>query len=312
MDLLTGIDRVVYGVADLVEAKQFFCDWGLALVDESAEQVTFETLEKSQVVIKHMHDPNLPAPIEDGPTVREVVWGAASEEALETFLSGISEKIELTKGDDGIVRCLDPNGLSVGFKVTNRVRADVKGTPCNTYDKAYRIDKAAPVYERAQPTHLAHVVFFVEDLEAHREFYINTLGFQITDEYPGRGFFSRCVSEGTHHNMFLLTIPNRKKGVNHVSFGLRDLYEVVGGGLYFSSKNWENQMGPGRHPISSAFFWYFQSPGGGLVEYYSDEDYLTSEWQARMLEPTPENYAEWAVQGGLDAKTRRQKMPETV
>jgi len=31
----------------------------------------------------------------------------------------------------------------------------------------------------------------------------------------------------------------------------------------------------GRHPISSAYFWYFASPLGGMLEYFSNPDFVT-------------------------------------
>lgn len=310
MSGLTGIDRVVYGVEDMVKCRQFFSDWGLTLSSESDEEIVFETLEKSKIVLRHANDPSLPPAIEDGSTVREVVWGAASQADLDAFLERISSKVALTEGDDGRVRTTDENGLTIAFQVTQRVDSGVKGTPTNTVDQAHRVDRAAPVYDRARPVRIAHVVFFVPDLEAQRAFYVDTLGFNITDEYPGRGLFLRCVEEGTHHNLFLLQTPDKKRGLNHVSFQLRDIYEVSGGGIFVSKQGWETQLGPGRHPISSAFFWYFFCPAGALTEYYCDEDYFTSAWQPRQHEPVPENYAEWAIVGGISGDTRRQKYRE--
>ncbi|PCI53961.1 MAG: glyoxalase [Alphaproteobacteria bacterium] len=308
MSGLSGLDRVVYGVEDMATSRKFFADWGLTLIRDEEDIIVFETLEKAQVVLRPMNAADLPAPIEDGPTIREVIWGADSQEDLDRFLAGIDGKVETFIGHDGMVRTIDPNGMTIGFQLTLRRDADVKGVPSNPYGMPLRVDLPAPVYERAIPTRLAHVVFFVSDLEAHREFYIEKLGFNITDEYPGRGFFSRCVKEGTHHNLFLLETPDKKKGVNHLSFGLRDIYEVMGGGIHFAKCGWDTQLGPGRHPISSAFFWYFFCPGGGLVEYYADEDYLTEKWQARKMAPSPEKYAEWAVADGIDPVTRRQKL----
>jgi len=65
-------------------------------------------------------------------------------------------------------------------------------------------------------------------------------------------------------------------------------------------------LGPGRHPISSAYFWYFENPCGGLIEYNADEDHLTAAWLPRDFEPGPTVFAEWAIDGGLDGHTRRQ------
>jgi hypothetical protein len=88
---------------------------------------------------------------------------------------------------------------------------------------------------------------------------------------------------------------------------VRDLHEVFGGGLHMSRCGWETELGPGKHPVSSAIFWYFVSPAGALVEYYTDEDELTEAWQPRDITPGPTMFAEWAIKGGIDGHTRRQK-----
>ncbi|HCN72834.1 MAG TPA: glyoxalase, partial [Pusillimonas sp.] len=105
----------------------------------------------------------------------------------------------------------------------------------------------------------------------------------------------------------LLQTPDKKVGLNHVAFAVRDIHEVFGGGLHFDRCGWKTQLGPGRHPISSAYFWYFVNPAGGLIEYYADEDQLDENWVPREFEPAPTRFAEWAVDGGLDGHTRRQK-----
>ena len=46
------------------------------------------------------------------------------------------------------------------------------------------------------------------------------------------------------------------------------------------------------------------------MEYNADEDYLTGEWHARSLDPSPSMFAEWAIEGGLDGNTRRQPLAE--
>jgi hypothetical protein len=73
-----------------------------------------------------------------------------------------------------------------------------------------------------------------------------------------------------------------------------------------AQKGWQTELGPGRHPISSAYFWYFHCPAGASAEYYTDEDHLTAAWQPREFERRPEIFAEWAIAGGIDGKTRRQ------
>ena len=305
-----GIDQITYCSEDLALARRFFQDWGLALKQESADELIFECLNGCRVVVAAMGKPGLPPAIEDGPTLREVVWGVESEADLVRYADAI-------RGDAGFVDavvdgarrigCTDPNGLAVRLQVSRKRAVDVECAVMNTWHEQPRINQRAPIYERATPIEVGHVVFFVADVKACEAFYASRFGFVASDRYPNRGAFMRCAPEGGHHDLFLLQLPSGKRGINHVAFTVRDIHEVFGGGLHFSRCGWKTQLGPGRHPVSSAYFWYFENPAGGLIEYYADEDHLTADWQAREFEPGPTVFAEWAVTGGLDGNTRRQK-----
>ena len=107
-------------------------------------------------------------------------------------------------------------------------------------------------------------------------------------------------------DLFLLQTPEGRCGLNHVAFTVRDIHEVFGGGMHISRCGWDTELGPGRHPVSSAIFWYVNSPLGALWEYYTDEDELTADWQPREFTPGPTVFAEWAIKGGIDGHTRRQ------
>jgi catechol 2,3-dioxygenase-like lactoylglutathione lyase family enzyme len=208
------------------------------------------------------------------------------------------------------VGCVDPNGLAIRFQVNTKRTVDLACAKANTWGETNRINQPSPAYARAEPIEVGHVVFFVKDLAATTAFYMDSFGFQLSDRYPERGSFLRCGPEGGHHNLFLLQLPQPKAGLNHVAFVVRDVHEVIGGGMHMSRCGWDTELGPGRHPISSAIFWYFPCPAGALMEYYSDEDHLTAEWQPRDFTPGPTVFAEWAIKGGIDGNTRRQKNAE--
>jgi catechol 2,3-dioxygenase-like lactoylglutathione lyase family enzyme len=310
---ILGIEEITYGATDLDTCRRFFTDWGLAPIADAPGRLTFECLNGCRVVVADPAQHALPPAIEDGPTLREVVWGVADAAALEAVaqrLRGLEGFTELTTPEGWRrVGATDPNGLAYKVQVTAKRALDLPCAEANTWARKGRIDQPAPQYERAQPIEVGHVVFFVRDLAACERHYAQALGFVPSDRYPGRGSFLRCAPEGGHHDLFLLQLPHGKAGLNHVAFTVRDIHEVFGGGLHFSRCGWDTQLGPGRHPISSAYFWYFQNPAGALVEYYADEDQLTSAWQPREFEPGPTVFAEWAVAGGLDGHTRRQKGP---
>jgi catechol 2,3-dioxygenase-like lactoylglutathione lyase family enzyme len=302
---IEGIDRVTYGVEDIAACKRFFLDWGLRLVGETDAGLDFESLNGCEVRIRRADDPSLPRATEPGPTLREVIWGVTAETDLAALRAPLSRQPDFQERQSTL-SCTDPNGIGTGFRVTRKRVVDVSGTPANVWGHAARIDQPAAIYDRAEPVEVGHVVFFTDSLAETTAFY-ESLGFCLSDRYPGRGHFLRCSARGGHHDLFLLQTPEAKRGLNHVAFTVRDMHEVIGGGLHLSRCGWETQLGPGRHPISSALFWYFKNPAGALVEYYADEDVLTENWKPRDFEPGPTMFAEWAIAGGIDGNTRRQK-----
>jgi catechol 2,3-dioxygenase-like lactoylglutathione lyase family enzyme len=306
---LLGIDEVTFGAGDLLRCRQFFLDWGLALHEESAQELVFTSLNGCRVIVAHSDKPGLPAGVEPDPTLREVVWGVSNAADLE----GVRERLNQLPSyvdQGGRVGCTDPNGLAIRVQVTQKKAITVECAQTNTWNERTRINHASPAYDRATPIEVGHVVFFVTDLAATSKFYEEKLGFVVSDRYPGRGYFLRCAPDGGHHDLFLLQLPQPRAGLNHVAFTVRDVHEVFGGGLHMSRCGWDTELGPGRHPISSAIFWYFVSPAGALVEYYTDEDELTEAWQPREFTPGPTMFAEWAIKGGIDGNTRRQKDAE--
>ena len=305
-----GIDQIVYGVSDMVTSARFFDDWGLKKVFSKDTFELFKTLDGTQVEIRRLDDPSLPPAMEEGSTLREVIWGVETELDLTNIRKVLANEPSYDERD-GRPICIDPNGLAISFRVTNRSNVMIEGAAINTFARPnVRVNQQSAFYDRAEPIEIGHVVLFANDVPLIQKFYMEKLGFCLSDSYPGTGAFLRCRAEGGHHNMFVLDAPNRGPGLNHVAFTVRDIHEVFGGGLHVDRCGWTTQIGPGRHPVSSAYFWYVENPCGGLAEYFADEDYLTKDWEPRDIERTSENYAEWGIGGGIDGYTRRQRLSE--
>ncbi len=302
---ITGIDGITYGVEDMDACTRFLADWGLTEVSRAADRVGCETLDGTEVWAVDGAASDLPPAVEDGPTLRRVTWGVSDQAALGALRAALHDTTAVQDTDDGF-SCEDPNGITLSFRVSRRRSVSITGAPVNTVDQTPRVDRRAPVYDRAEPVKVGHVVFFVADVAEAVAFYTGHLGFHVSDCYPGVGYFLRCREEGGHHDLFLLQTPDRKRGLNHVAFTVRDLEEVFGGGIHMNARGWRTQIGPGRHPISSAYFWYVHNPCGALAEYYTNEDYCTAAWQPKEWERGNDNFAEWAIAGGIDPETRRQ------
>lgn len=300
---LTGIDAVAFGVEDLAVARRFLIDWGLRDDGGDHHNARYLTRDGTEVIAREKDDPCLPPPIQAGPTLREVVWGVDDPADLQRLAATLG--IPLAAGADEPLRLVDPDGLSHAFRVTRRVPVLADPQDVNGPGVVRRVDTRATIYDRARPISVGHVVLFVDNLRASLDFFVNRLGFVVSDSYPGHAAFLRARTPGSHHDLFVLARPGNP-GLNHVAFTVSNIHEVFGGGMAMMRHGWETDLGPGRHPISSAYFWYMRSPFGGSFEYYADDDYCTEAWEAREFERKPELFAEWAISGGIDGNTRRQ------
>ncbi len=296
---ITGINSITYSTERIAECAKFFADWGLS--PHASAPNCWQTLNGSEVRVTAHDTRDFPPAIEPGPTIRQIEWAVSAPQVL----TSLAQKLPGAALANGLLTAIDPHGISIQFSVDRRTRVDVQGAAFNPFGREARIDTPSPIYERATPIEIGHVVLFTDQLAQAEAFYEN-LGFAVSDRYPGRGVFMRGAPEGGHHDLFMLQVPGKAKGLNHVAFTVRDIHEVFGGGMHMSRCGWKTQLGPGRHPISSAYFWYFESPCGGLIEYNADEDHLTAKWQPREFQPGPTMFAEWAIDGGIDGHTRRQ------
>jgi catechol-2,3-dioxygenase len=158
------------------------------------------------------------------------------------------------------------------------------------------------MYKSAVPMEMGHVAFMVPDAEIQKQFYAGRLGFRVSDGYPGRGYFLRGGASNNHHNFFALNPGGKgnKLGFHHVAFEIGSIHELFGGGLNMTRKGWKTMLGPGRHPISSCYFWYFLNPCGGGAEYDFDSDVVDQNWVAGEFEQKPEAFAEWCLAAGME------------
>ncbi len=184
-----GIDQITYGADDLPTCRRFFEDWGLALKSESARRTRLRVPQRlSGRALRASSDADLPPAMEEGPTLREVVWGVEREADLERYAAAIANDPAFFDASiDGARRigCIDPNGTGrapAGEPQTHAVEVDCGAM--NTWNAKPRLNQPAPIYERATPIEVGHVVFFVGDVKATSAFYAERFGFVGSDSYP--------------------------------------------------------------------------------------------------------------------------------
>ena len=295
---IIGIEAVTFGVKNIEKSKNFLTDWGLKVQKTGAYGTDYACVDGSEVKIRAFNSRSLPSPIQAGSTVREVTWGVEKKKDLKNLAQELSRDRKLKTFKDGSFSTLDDIGLGIKFCVSKLRNLKPKPLQYNVPGSNVRVDKPATYYDRATPQTLSHIVLGVPDFKIVESFYGERLGFRATDRYTRRGVFLRAGKYGNHHNLFVMNIDARKPKFNHLAFKVRDIHEVIGGGQFLTKRGWRSQVGPGRHYISSACFWYFESPLGGALEYCADEDIVTDKWQTREFEVGPDLFSEWTFNAG--------------
>ncbi len=139
--------------------------------------------------------------------------------------------------------------------------------------------------DRVRPRRLGHVVLGTPAPEASRRFFVDGLGFKVSDEVRDTATFLRCSTD--HHNLLLQHSPIAF--LHHSSWEVDDVDEVGRGATRMLEGHPERHVwGLGRHFLGSNFFWYLRDPAGNFSEYYSDMDAITDDqlWTPGTWEPS--------------------------
>jgi catechol 2,3-dioxygenase-like lactoylglutathione lyase family enzyme len=158
----------------------------------------------------------------------------------------------------------------VAQKAPPRVLANAPG-------ETIRVDARSPAVLQAvsKPRRLQHVVIASKDAAASKRFFVDGIGFRVSDEVPAIGAsFLRCSTD--HHN--LLVQPGPLSFLHHTAWEMDDL-DAVGraGATMVAADASRHVWGIGRHGIGSNVFWYLRDPAGNFAEYSSDLDVIADD-----------------------------------
>jgi catechol 2,3-dioxygenase-like lactoylglutathione lyase family enzyme len=263
------VERVVYGVPNLDECVQFFADFGLERLQGAGPGVRFQTLLGQIIELRPADDPGLPPPLEDGPTLREVVWGVDTTEALAGLATALGADRE-TRLTDGEVHTVDETGFGVGLAVSHPLSADTDQPGSNRTGAVTRWNQPLQPPGRVRPLRLCHVALNIP--KAGREeavaFYTGRLGFFATDRVRDMGVFMRAPGDSDQHTLLLCHRPDRA-GINHTAYEVTSVDEVI---------------------VGSNIFRFIHAPCGGRVEFAADMDRVDENYGPNDHEVTPPHH----------------------
>jgi naringenin degradation protein FdeC len=288
---ILGIERIVYGVADMALATQFHDDWGLDRAERGTSGAEYRLPDNTSIHLRKADDGALPparidwAPLNDS-TAREVIWGVDNADTLEGIGAEISKDRDARRDNRGLLHAVDDDGYHVGFMVTGRVPVDWLLPETNAPGSQARVNRPADgtIIRKVGPARMGHVVYWSpNDFRRAAKFYLDRLGFRLTDDMGKGGLFMRAAGSTDHHTLLLQN--GAATGFQHVAYEYKDFDDVMLLGAQVEAKGWKTNVGPLRHNVGGSMSWYIWNPAGGLSEAYCDMDVATDDWQVRYFRP---------------------------
>jgi hypothetical protein len=295
------VERVVYGVSELGECVRFFGDFGLepledARLDETPSGARFATQTGQVVELRDADDPDLPPAVEDGPTIREIVWGVDTADALDELTARLATDRKVRE-TDGEVHTVDETGFGLGLTVSYPAHLPIPPSRDGDYPGSNRFGAVTrwnqPLEHpgRVQPIRLCHVALNIPKNGKDKAvaLYTGRLGFAVSERVREVGQFLRAPGDTDHHTLLLGHRADRAS-VNHTAYEVATVDEVIVGANDMIDNGWHEARRLGRHTIGSNFFRFIQAPCGGRVEFASDMDRVDDSYGPRDHEVTPPHH----------------------
>jgi catechol 2,3-dioxygenase-like lactoylglutathione lyase family enzyme len=258
---LHGLASVTIGVPDVAATAAYYTDFGLAPDDEGWFSSTDGGRQLRLVSSPRRRLVELAIRAQDDDHLARI---AGSLSRL-----GVPHELEVGR----LVTAEPVQGIRVEVRVEPElVEIPTSRMPYNGPGRTERHGQRAPGVMReggVRPTRLGHAVIGSTDLATSMRFFVDGLGFKVSDYIGDQGAFMRCSNE--HHNVLVLAAP--VNFLHHTSWQVPDVDEIGRGATHMLEGHPDRHIwGLGRHHAGSNFFWYLKDPAGNFSEYFADMD----------------------------------------
>jgi catechol 2,3-dioxygenase len=121
------------------------------------------------------------------------------------------------------------------------------------------------VSDRSKPVKLSHVVINSANLEREMNFFIDLLGFKLSDSTDMMSFI-RCCAD--HHS--IAYARGSGPSLNHMAYEMANFDGLMRGAGRLKGLGFNTEWGVGRHGPGDNIFSYFVEPNGFVVEYTTE------------------------------------------
>ena len=280
MSCVTDVRFVGYAVPDLEAERAFYLDtWKLK---EVAEQDGLHYLATQG------HDELYVVRLRQSETRRVDVVALATDSRED--VDALCEKVR-SSGCKIIFepRELEGFGGGYGFRFFNP-----DGLEMEISSDVERGEARGLEPREAVPEKISHVVFHSPQHKEITQWFIDVLGFKLSDWIGDFMSLIRCNS--AHHRIAFLPGP---PCLNHIAYDMPDVNEMMRGLKRLRRDGHDTVWGPGRHTAGDNTFAYFVTPAGFAVEYTSDLEEVDDEtWEPRTFTPAPDIMDQWGTGTG--------------
>ncbi|MCP9984841.1 VOC family protein [Actinomadura madurae] len=232
MHRLTGITM---GVPDVAATAAYYTEFGLTpAAPEGGDKIArFRTQDGGeQLTIRHA----------DLRRLLDLGIGVDDADDLDRIARGLRRLDLAYERSDAGVTALDPGtGVKVSVSIASRTEPrpdreqsyNAPGRPVRTNERADGVTREGPV----KPRRLGHVVLGSTDYTATERFFIEGLGFKVSDLVSDVAAFLRCSTD--HHNVLVQKAP--VSFLHHTSWIVDDVDEIGRGAHHMLAAD------PSRH-----------------------------------------------------------------
>lgn len=142
------------------------------------------------------------------------------------------------------------------------------------------------------PSKLGHVNVLASDVQELSRFYVEELGFRLTDRLGDEGIWLHLNADHHVHAM----LQKEPAHFHHLALELRDVGELRVCLDHLAQHGRWVVWGPGRHGVAASIFAYIRIPEEDLiVELYCDMEQLLPGHEPRDWEDTPHSSNTWGT-----------------
>lgn len=277
MSRVTEIRYVGYGVEDFEAERRFYAeDWGLVEVAAENDLAWFKTQGHDEHHVVRLHKTNTNH-------VEIIALAADSRSDVDDLHDKVAAagckvvrapgELDAPGGGYGF-RFFSPDGLP--FEISSDVEPGTK-RPLDRWE--------------GLPVRISHIVLHSPDHQAAMRFFVDVLGFRVSDWLGDFMGFLRCNS--AHHRIAILPGP---PCLNHVAYDMLGVDDMMCGASRLKQSGTELRWGPGRHKAGNNAFSYFVTPNGFAVEYTADLEEVDFETHEPTVHaPGPRVMDQWGI-----------------